>query len=345
MKLLLSAPISCPGAMSALRNHQGVLSAHLQVDLVPLEILILPHLRDISKHRRLYFRTLRRLKIISVKKILPYGENVIFASFNPLFETVIRKLNQNGIRPSFLWCSTIGQLEMTPQERKTFMRLVHYCRKGKIRYLILPRRLKDTLGTFVNNGIFFPYSIDLSPFKNIQPQELPNKNVDMFYRPRFGKNILNQIIAFKLSEIEGSLHINFDPSNFQGIIEAISTKIIKHDWLPEKEYYSLISGMDCSLQVTIGESFNYAVCERMALRIPVLTTPDIYLVSENSLLARYLCITTPDTPIEIANSIKRIVKDPKLRQDIGEQSRERIMLVAKSNNSIVIDQIKKYFDK
>lgn len=342
-KILLSAPSQCPGVLSALRNHQEIIKSFVQCDLIPLEHLISPFFKDTREFNRFYYRLSKSAGIASVKTIVPYDENVILASFGPVHETIIRKLNRKGIRPSFIWCSTLGQLEMTAGEYESFMRLVQYCQKGKIRYLLLPRRLMDTLGAFVNNGVFLPYSIDLSPFKDVQPQILPHRNVDLFYRPRYGKNILNQIIAFKLSKIQGFLHLNFDLGQFHGIIELISSKIIQHKWLPLKEYYSLISSMDASLQVTIGESFNYAVCERMALGVPVLTTPDIYLISEDPFLAKHLCVSAPDTPIEIAKSLKRIVKNRILRQDIAARCKERISVVAKENNSVVIEKIRQYF--
>ncbi|MBA7542422.1 hypothetical protein ES705_34743 [subsurface metagenome] len=147
-----------------------------------------------------------------------------------------------------------------------------------------------------------------------------------------------------MAELDGHLHINFDTEQFHGIIESISSQIVKHRWLPIEEYYSLISAMDISLQVTIGESFNYAVCERMALKVPVLTTPDIYLVSEDPFLAKYLCVSAPDTPSEISKAVKRIINSKNLRKEIGERCGERISEVAKYNNKIAIDQIRTLFD-
>jgi len=344
MKLLLSAPIGCPGALSALRNHQGILSSVFNVDLVPLEELLLPSYIKTANYRLLHVRILRRLKMISVEKILPYGENVIFASFGPLYEAVIEKLNKKGIRPSFIWCSSLGQLEMTPGERRAFIQIIDCFKKGKIKYFLMHRRLYDSLGYFVKNATFLPFSINLNPYQNITKKDLSGINLDLFCRLRYGKNVLNQILAFKMAELDGHLHINFDAEQFHGIIETISSQIVRHRWLSIEEYYGLISAMDISLQVTIGESFNYAVCERMALKVPVLTTPDIYLVSEDPFLAKYLCVSAPDTPSEISKSVKRIINSKNLRKEIGERCGERISEVAKYNNKIAIDQIRTLFD-
>ena len=343
-KILLSTPLACPGAMSALRNHAAVLKPFIDTDLVPLEHLIFPRFKSSKKIRRTSFRVCRKLRIISIDSIIPYGENVIFASFGPLYEAVIEKLNKKGIRPSFIWCSSLGQLEMTPGERRAFIQITDCFKKGKIKYFLMHRRLYDSLGYFVKNATFLPLSINLNPYQNITKKDLSGINVDLFCRLRYGKNVLNQILAFKMAELDGNLHINFDTEQFHGIIETISSQIVRHRWLPIEEYYGLISAMDISLQVTVGESFNYAVCERMALKVPVLTTADIYLVSDDSFLAKHLCVSAPDTPSEISRVMKKILDKKNLREELGERCGERISEVAKYNNKIVVDQIRTLFD-
>lgn len=343
-KLLLSAPLGCPGAASALRNHQAILKSSIDCDFIPLEYLIFPISKKHTQMRRIYYSVSRRLKIVSINKILSYGENIIFGSFSPTYEIIVRQLNKHGIRPSFIWHSSLGQLEQTPGERELFMRIITLLERGKIKYLLLHRRLYDSLGYFIKGATYLPHSIELTPYRSISKKDLSGINVDLFCRLRYGKNVLNQILAFKMAELDGNLHINFDTEQFHGIIETISSQIVRHKWLPIEEYYSLISAMDISLQVTIGESFNYAVCERMALKVPVLTTADIYLVSDDSFLAKHLCVSAPDTPSEISRAMKKILDKKDLREELGERCGERISEVAKYNNKIVVDQIRTLFD-
>jgi hypothetical protein len=342
-KILLSAERGCPGALAALRNHQGILAPVVECDFIPLDQLVLPYGARLKSERNLCWRAARRSKIVSIKKIIPYGENIIFGSFAPIYETIIERLNKKGIRPSFMWCSTLGQLELTPGEQRTFMRIIELLRGGKIKYLLLHRRLYNSLGYFIKETTFLPHSIDLTPYQNVVKKDLPDTNIDLFCRVRHGKNILNQVLAFTMTEVRGHLHVNFDVNQFSGIIETMTSKIVKHPWLTLEDYYQLIAAMDLSLQVTIGESFNYAVCERMALMVPVLTTPDIYLISEDTFLAKHLCISAPDTPIEIAKGIKKIVNDTRLKREVAERCRERIEQVARDNNKIVVDQITRLF--
>ncbi|MEO0142035.1 MAG: hypothetical protein ABIL15_01605, partial [candidate division WOR-3 bacterium] len=94
-----------------------------------------------------------------------------------------------------------------------------------------------------------------------------------------------------------------------------------------------------SLQVTFTESFSYAVCERMCLSVPTITSYDIDLISEDRFLSKYLCVEGLDTPTQIAERLKKIVGDDKLREELSIRCRERINKIAQENNRIV----KEYF--
>lgn len=330
--------------MTALRNHQAVLKPYIDCDLMSLEELVSPPYLKVNEHKRFLYRISKRIKtVFSISKMLPYGENIIFGGFGPVHEGIIKKLCRLGIRPSFLWCSTLGQMELTPPEMKNFMRLVELRKKGYVKFLFFQRRLYNSIGHFVKEATFLPYSIDLSPYKTTEQIELSGINIDLFCRPRQGKNILNQIAAFELANITGKLHINFKTGLFSGIPDNLSTKIIYHKWLPNHVYYDFIANMDLSLQVTIGESFNYAACERMCLGVPVLTTKDIYFVGEDEFLAKYLCVEAPDTPAGIANKIKYLINNRELRKELAERCKSRIANVAQQNNKEVIDLISRYF--
>lgn len=342
-RLLLSSPLRAPGPMAALKNHMAVLQPFIPCDLISLEALVSPPILKESRHTGLFYRIAKKTKVVSVDKIIPYGENVLFGTFNPVHEPIVRKLNRIGIRPSFMWCSTLGQIECTPREREPFMRLIDLFKAGRIKYLFLHRRLYNSMGFFVKGAKFLPFSIDLNPYKNFQKPDTSDINVDLFCRPRLGKNILNQIAAFRMAEIDGTLHINFDTNEFRGIIDKISPRVVQHKWLPDDEYLSLVGRMRLSLQVTIGESFNYAVCERMCLGVPVLTTKDIYLVADDRFLATHLCVEAPDTPPAIAKTIRSVVTDDKLSQEIAARCKTRIADVARQNNKVVIDQILRCF--
>lgn len=343
-RLLFSAPLGAPGPMTALRNHKAILGARYDVDLIPLEHLISPSILRSDKQKNILYRMCKRFKtVLSVDRIRPYGDNVIFGTFHPVHEGIIRKLNRLNIRPSFMWCSTLGQMELTPHEMGLFVRLVELLNNGNIRHLFLHRRLFDSMHHFVRNAKLLPHSIDMTPYRRVQKSSLTDFHVDLFCRVRPGKNILNQIVAFKLAGIDGTLHTNFDARPFSGVVEEIGANIVRHGWMSAHEYLRLVASMGMSLQVTIGESFNYAVCERMCLGVPVLATNDIYLLSEDRFLAKHLCVDAPDTPSAIARAIGHLAREHQLRSEIAEASRLRITEVARKNNQAVLEQIQNCF--
>jgi glycosyltransferase involved in cell wall biosynthesis len=336
-RLLLTAPRECPGPLTALRNIKAVLADKLDCDLFVLEDLIFPiKVSDKSLQKQL-IRVQRRLKIVTLDKLLPYGDNIIFASFEPIIVHLITELAKKGIRPSVMWCSTLSQAELVLPEIGLLKILFDLLQAGKIKHLMAHRRIFESYGYFIKKAVLFPHPIDLQIFEPVKKQQLEGSNLDLFCRPRLGKNILTQILGFKMAEIDAKLHINFDLGKLGKIVEAIGVKPIVHHWLPELDYYGLIAGMDLSLQVTFGESFNYAVAERMALRVPVLATFNIYLLAEDQFLSKYLCVSAIDTPKAIAQAIKQIVKEKNLRGELAHCCRERIEAVSRQNNQIVRD--------
>lgn len=336
-KLLLTVPRDCPGPLTALRNIKGILDDKLAIDLFLLEDLVFPMKMPNKSIQRQLTRVQNRLKLVTLERLLPYGDNIIFASFDPLIAHLVRKLAKKGIQPSVMWCSTLSQTELVPAEVTWLKTLLDLLKAGQIKYLMAHRRIFESLGYFINQAVFFPHPINLKVFDTIKKQKLSGINLDLFCRPRIGKNILTQILSFKMTELDAKLHINFDLKRFGRVVEQIGVKPVIHSWLPEMDYYSLIASMDMSLQVTFGESFNYAVAERMALSVPVLSTYDIYLLAEDQFLNKYLCVNAIDTPKTIAASIKRILNDKSLRNELAIGCRERIEMISRENNQIVCD--------
>lgn len=336
-KLLLAAHQGCPGPMTAFRNIKGVLAEQMEVDFYPLEELVFPIKVSNQSWQKQLVRLQNRLNLITLDRLLPYGDNIIFSPFSPLIARLIKELAKKGIQPSVMWCSTLSQAEMTQGEVVMFTILQELLNAGKIKHLIAPRRIYESYGYFTKQSVFFPYLIDLRIFDSARKYNLDGINLDLFCRPRPGKNILTQILSFKMAELDANLHINFDLGGFSPIVKQIGVSPIVHSWMPESEYYGLVAEMDLSLQVTFGESFNYAVAERMALAVPVLATFDIYLVAEDPLLSKYLCVNAIDTPKMIGGSIKRILTDKKLRDELAKRCRERIEEVSCKNNQVVCD--------
>lgn len=343
-KLLLLCSKSFPGSMTALENLREILKVAVDCNIKCIEFFLHPHLLpNIKVLEKLENKIHWNLPLAKSEELFTYGNNIIFAGWDYRYDMILSKLNSKGITPSLILCSTVGQNELTSHEIQSFINIQNHLKSGKLKYVLLNKRLYDSLQNVLNNALYFPHTIDLHRFDTIRPQCLEGINIDLFCALRPGKNILNQILAFKMSGINGYLHINVNKPKIDEIIQAIGVPVVKHPWLEQSAYYSLVAAMTASMQVTFTESFSYAVCERMCLSIPVFTSYDIDLVSEDELLSRFLCINALDTPSVIANSLKRVVSDCKLRNELATHVRKRIEDIANRDNKYAADCIKALF--
>jgi glycosyltransferase involved in cell wall biosynthesis len=346
MGLLLISPRSFPGVAAALRNLSAVVGT---ADFMYLEDIIYRGPRFGSDViQRGYRKMQRNLRLLDLRAFSEYGDNVVLGGWLGLYESLIRDLNRLGVRPSLMWCSTLGQSEMTRTEVYSLLKVLRYVKERKIRYLLLHKRLevfKELFGHIGDMGcaVCLPHTIDLERVAHSERSELIGRNADLFVPLRFGKNVLTQMAAAKLSKHEFTLHSNVDVDWLREISCEMGLKTVFHPWLEEKEYWRLLSGMDISLQVTHTESFNYAVCERMCLGLPVLATYNIWLLSGDDLLRKYLCVEAPDTPRAIAEKIDGILGDEPLRTELGARCRERIEAVAAESNQIAREKVREIF--
>lgn len=332
-KILLICSRISPGPFKVIKNLQGAVSETIDAKWVPLESIVSPP--AIFGSKKMTFRYLRLqeyIKRFKVGELLKYNNNVFFVGWGAVNEALLQKLNRRGIQPSLIMCSTLGQSDFNSFERNSILRIIKNVKKGNIKHFLLNKRLNQIFGDILPNTTYFPYTIDIRQFSDVEPQDLVGTNVDIFCAVRPGKNVLNQILAFKLSKVSGNLHINFKNPQVYQFIKEIGVSTIEHEWLEQSEYYSLIGGMTVSLQTTFTESFSYAVAERMCLAVPVLTSFDIYLIAEDPFLSKHLCIRTLDTPSEIGRHIRMIAEDKKLRSELANSCRKRIIKIAEENN-------------
>ena len=332
-KLLLICSRTFPGSHRVLKNLKMVLKDSIDAHIIPIEELFCfrPQLGSYRIEKRI--RQIQTdLHLVSIDKLMDYGNNILFAAWGPAYDVVLKKLNKKGITPSLIMCSTPGQSELSRHELMDYCKIIEYLKRGEIKYWLLNRRLYNSIGRVIKQSTYFPHTIDLNQFANIVPQHLDGKNIDLFCLPRLGKNVLNQVLGFKLSGVSAKLHINFRDRVIDLLITRINAPVVHHDWMEVSAYNSFIAAMDLSLQATFTESFSYAVAERMCLGVPAITSYDIYFTAEDPFLSKYLCIKALDTPPEIAGAIKRILESDNLRQDLSEKCRNIIEKIARTNN-------------
>lgn len=343
-KICLICSKNFPGSKQVLEHLSGILKGVRECDLKILESFFRkPNLQGIPLAEGAENIIIRNLPPVRISELLIYRDNIIFAGWDYRYDKILSALNRHNITPSLIMCSTLGQSELTSHELPLLRKIYEHLKSKRLKSVLLNKRLFSSISRIFPNAFYFPHPIDINKFHSILPKKMEGINIDLFCALRPGKNVLNQILAFELSGINGLLHINFSSPQLDEVINLITKNVIRHNWMSQNEYYSLIAGMTLSLQVTFTESFSYAVCERMCLGVPVITSYDIDLISEDSFLSSYLCVNALDTPAVIGGKLRQITNDKKLRTELSHQCRQRIEMIAKKDNEYVIDFITKHF--
>jgi len=344
MKLLLACSSEHPGVKTHLLQLKKVTGNHTA--FYPVEELVAFY-PDYEKMRtkvpkvKSLLKTISRLRLS--RKILDFGDNIILGSWKNYYSEIIKKLNKLGIHPSILWCSTLGQSEMTwKAELEPLNKIFELLKKGAIRYLLVPEKTYESL-SHIENVKYLPHPIDLSTTKELEKMNLEGNNLDLFFKFRPGKNALQQMLAQRYTRENFRLHTNIDDRTILDMARKLNISYIHHSWLSAKRYYGLIKDMDVSLQVTWTESFNYAVCERMILGIPTLVSSEVFLINGDKFLKKYLVVETPDSAKAIAEKIDLLLAHKNLGSEVAERGKIRIQKVAQRYNKEVKDQLRNLF--
>ncbi|MCK4575937.1 glycosyltransferase [candidate division WOR-3 bacterium] len=345
MKILLTCSNDHPGVRSHLLQLKNVTVPRTVFYPIEELISIYPDYKRVRVKIPGVKGVLKRLSILKLStKLKSFGDNVILGSWKPYYSVIIEKLNKLKIKPSILWCSTVGQSEMSwVIELERLKRILELLKKGAIRYLLVPEKTYRSL-SHIDNVKYFPHPVNLETPLDYEEMELYGNNVDLFFKFRPGKNALQQMLTPKYTKTKFHLHTNIKDKTVLDIAKKLNLSFIHHSWLPGKKYFGLIKNMDMSLQVTWTESFNYAVCERMIIGIPTLVSSEVFLISKDKFLKRYLVVETPDSPIAIAQKIDFLFDNKNLMTEIVERSYERITKVAERYNKEIKDQLKNLFD-
>jgi glycosyltransferase involved in cell wall biosynthesis len=345
MGILLTCSNEHPGVRTHLLRLKNILLSEAAFESIENLIYFLPDYRKMGRNAPRIRGLLRRMAKLKIsRKMLDYGDNIIIGSWKPYYRQIIDQLNKRGVKPSILWCSTLGQTEMTWMiELVPFNAILDMLGRGKIKHLFVPERTFESI-SHVKNVKYLPHPIDMSiSWKATNGIELNGNNIDLFLQARPGKNVLQQMIAQRFAHARYTLHTNIKNHEIIEVAKKLKLSFTQHDWLPENHYYDLISKMDLSLQVTWTESFNYAVCERFLLGVPALVSRELFWVSREKLLKKYLVVEDCDSPREIAKRIDFLLNNRNLHGQIISKAREILGIMAKEYNRIILEQVRDCF--
>jgi hypothetical protein len=103
------------------------------------------------------------------------------------------------------------------------------------------------------------------------------------------------------------------PTEYQKILDCLGVNV-RHVALPSShksmtEYWSFLSSMEVTLQVTSSESLNYAVLESIFCGTPPLFSPACSLYKLDKEFDSFCCIEDIDNPEAISRKINRITRN------------------------------------
>lgn len=70
--------------------------------------------------------------------------------------------------------------------------------------------------------------------------------------------------------------------NIEALFENSSHILVKHPWLSHNEFLELISKMDVGMQISLSETFNIVTADFISQLVPIITSPEISIVSSSS---------------------------------------------------------------
>lgn len=312
----------CSSRHPGIKTHFVHLSENINVPMLLIENL----------YPQIFLKFITRLKLPPfLPSSLQKFDIIVLGGWHFSYLPIIRKLKRKNKKVGIYWTSSIGQSEMTEKyiEIHYLNKLLAFLQEKIIDFIIVPERTYEALGNI--EKIFpLPHTFNLSKIKFLRKKDVIKK-ADIFLPVRHGKNILCQFIGVHLADSKIEIYTNVKNKELLRFLKSLNIAYIYKDWIPSYEkYLRFISSMGFSLQVTYTETFNYAVAERMAMGIPVFVSGNIFLITHDKFLKKYLCVEAPDSPLEISRKIRFLIENKSLYEEVNLYIREALEKFLKS---------------
>jgi len=216
--------------------------------------------------------------------IIPEARTYIIAAWHPAYQPLLGL--STGSKLGVLWSSSGGEMDMEPIEQEYLTRLLDDPRISFI-WFGDPALAQ----VYPEKGFYAPYPFD------VDKVNLPNvekKDIAMLFCPTGPKkNILNQLLAMRLVQRKRKLTLYTNVQGYDVILRDLDC--VRHEWLPDVEYRSLLASARVNLACSWCETFNYNVAEAGLLGTVSVTSSTIPLSG--------LAVKYPNSPVMIAEKI------------------------------------------
>lgn len=146
------------------------------------------------------------------------------------------------------------------------------------------------------------------------------------------KNVLNTLLALADLGVAFRLVLNglsADPF-YRSVLERLRIPFEERGWMPRPEYEEAVAGATLGLQPSFAESFSYVAAEHLAAGVPVVASNMVPVVARLPLeVRRELIVSNPESVAEIRDRILRLLRRPKVGQELGRRARRSVRAAAR----------------
>lgn len=240
---------------------------------------------------------------------IPKADAYILGAWHDCYFQLLNRLPEKS-RVAVLWASSAGEMDLEPIEVLSLTRLLEIKRVDCI--FFSTHALADSF----EKGVYFPYPIHLTvPLcrKAAKKEDI----ITLFCPPTLKKNIFNQLLAVKAIQkhfkgLGRKMELHTNLKSYEIVMGWLGLDFKMHGWLPENDYFSMLSRAKCNLGVSWAESFNYQVLEAALCNTFSVVSSAVWWYPEKSLV-----VANPNEPKNISEKILECIEKSESTQITG----------------------------
>ena len=215
---------------------------------------------------------------------IPPADVYILAAWHSAYELLLGLSTESKV--GVMWTSSGGEMDFEPIEQEYLARIKE---DPRISFIWFGDPALAQL--YPEKGFYAPYPFDVN--KVVDPHVEKKDIATLFCPTGPKKNILNQLLAMKLVQRERKLTLHTNVHGYEVILRDLDC--VRHEWLPDVEYRSLLACARVNLACSWCETFNYNVAEAATLGTVSVTSETIPIGG--------LRVKDPNNPVYIAEKV------------------------------------------
>jgi hypothetical protein len=253
---------------------------------------------------------------------------LVLSSWHERYEPILAR-RKDPVVPR--WHSTLVQSDLAEEQAK-IGRIIDLLNRRVVRVVAAnDREFARALGR--DDVVYLPDVLAEVGYSGVMPAPLRGVHVSLFGSAEGRKNIMAQSAAFERARRAAGdptwmLHLNGQSLADRGYdrwLEAARIPYVDHGWLDRPAYLSLVAAMNAGLCATLSESYCYAAADHVALGVPIVASPAIACLGDDSPRVR------PDRVDDIAAALAAALAG---RDELASRQHDSLVAQALTNARI-----------